>query len=850
VKGPSKKVDKKKIQTCIHHNSTNLMALICAADEAICWEAVDQLESGGDEVGAVQLAAVVREDAIKRWEAKHKHKVKDADKAVPKTSTEEALQRMPILPPKAIPSGLRVVVLGAGVAGLKAAADLECMGAQVTVLEARDRIGGRIHSYTFEKGAGSSPPPVVDLGATFICGTSLEPPPVNPIFTFIRQLGIQTVPKHRSGPHSNAWFDSSGVLIPSDDTDRAERLSTTILQELMDLADSVDSSFSIQSGVENLLETHTVHHGLRDDDLKLFWAFNADLYNATMDQLSLKGMVSEGYSGDHELVIGGYKQVVEALADVGGPRGGRLGDVRLGQEVQKVELNSSGRGVKVYFRASRLPTPQHLNTSALTSQRLNTSIPTPQHLNNGAIQNLNTTLPQDINNTTLHDLSSAEIHGNNTTTTTNSDTVVLHDANTLMLNNLNTTPPDNFNTIASNDNASLPSIMNTTTLNDINATAPTDTNTSAPQDFTATAPHDPNSTPPTDPNNTAPADPNTTAPTDPDTTAPTDMDTSAPQDSTATAPTDPNTTAPIDPNTTAPRNVDTLEPHGSNIALLPDSIKNVPAPMEAPVTEDTSSILIENASEMAQASSNGNMNGVLDTEDEAPNCVVEADAVICTLPLGVLQHALTHNSLTFQPPLPQFKQDAITSLAMGTENRVAMLFPRVFWDAKSHFLRPVSGDYTFANNHALGVKNVLCAWVRPHAVDKLESMSPQEAMDDVEKTLRLMYPTSYCKPAQFKVTYWKSDPYARGAYTYVPVGTSKDEYDRMMLPITGDDQVDQKDALVVPNGGRPVVRAESRLYFAGEGTIKSDAYTVHGAFMSGRREASRVGKWWQTHSNS
>jgi monoamine oxidase len=41
-------------------------------------------------------------------------------------------------------SGIRVIVAGAGLAGLTAARDLEADGASVTVVEARDRVGGRV----------------------------------------------------------------------------------------------------------------------------------------------------------------------------------------------------------------------------------------------------------------------------------------------------------------------------------------------------------------------------------------------------------------------------------------------------------------------------------------------------------------------------------------------------------------------------------------------------------------------------------------------------------------------------------------------------------------------------------
>ncbi|MGH2631405.1 MAG: FAD-dependent oxidoreductase, partial [Actinomycetota bacterium] len=56
----------------------------------------------------------------------------------------------------------RAVVVGAGFAGLSAARSLADAGLQVTVLEARERVGGRVWSVSLTNGA------VVELGAEWI----------------------------------------------------------------------------------------------------------------------------------------------------------------------------------------------------------------------------------------------------------------------------------------------------------------------------------------------------------------------------------------------------------------------------------------------------------------------------------------------------------------------------------------------------------------------------------------------------------------------------------------------------------------------------------------------------------
>jgi phytoene dehydrogenase-like protein len=87
-----------------------------------------------------------------------------------------------------------VAVIGAGMAGLGAAQLLEKAAFKVRVLEARDRIGGRVHTVDFGEGS------VTDLGASWIHG--LGPGAgdfeawrgqLNPVYALAVANGIETV---------------------------------------------------------------------------------------------------------------------------------------------------------------------------------------------------------------------------------------------------------------------------------------------------------------------------------------------------------------------------------------------------------------------------------------------------------------------------------------------------------------------------------------------------------------------------------------------------------------------------------------------------------------------------------
>ena len=65
------------------------------------------------------------------------------------------------------------------------------------------------------------------------------------------------------------------------------------------------------------------------------------------------------------------------------------------------------------------------------------------------------------------------------------------------------------------------------------------------------------------------------------------------------------------------------------------------------------------------------------------------------------------------------------------------------------------------------------------------------------------------KKHQHVVTRWRSDQYARGSYSYIPVGATGEDYDEVQRPV-GD-----------------------RLFFAGEATCRKYPATTHGAMISG-----------------
>ena len=91
------------------------------------------------------------------------------------------------MPDEARPDEVDVVVVGAGLAGLSAARDLAAAGRTVAVLEARDRVGGRVLNHPLGDGK------VVEVGGQWVGPTQER------ILALGRDVGVETFPTYDSG---------------------------------------------------------------------------------------------------------------------------------------------------------------------------------------------------------------------------------------------------------------------------------------------------------------------------------------------------------------------------------------------------------------------------------------------------------------------------------------------------------------------------------------------------------------------------------------------------------------------------------------------------------------------------
>ena len=193
-----------------------------------------------------------------------------------------------------------------------------------------------------------------------------------------------------------------------------------------------------------------------------------------------------------------------------------------------------------------------------------------------------------------------------------------------------------------------------------------------------------------------------------------------------------------------------------------------------------------------------------------------SDYAIVTLPLGVLQQG----TVTFSPPLPPEKQTAVSKLGMGLLNKTYFKFDAPFWDKEAVLIGHIGEQKgvwaEFLNLYKFTGEPVLLGFNAADYARSLEPLTDEQIIADGMRVLRTLYGVSIPEPQATFITRWAADPFAGGSYSFVPPGAGEADYEAMAEPVA------------------------ERLFFAGEATHPEYPATVHGALLSGYREAKRI----------
>jgi len=217
------------------------------------------------------------------------------------------------------------------------------------------------------------------------------------------------------------------------------------------------------------------------------------------------------------------------------------------------------------------------------------------------------------------------------------------------------------------------------------------------------------------------------------------------------------------------------------------------------------------------------------TRGGAPHPTVRAAAAVIALPLGVLQAAPGSEGAVRFTPAPEALQEAVGALAMGQVVKINLRFRTPFWEHEplplADGLAPHQLGFLLSADPVMPTwwtvypaqAPLLVGWVAGPAA---ASLAEQDEATIVAEALAALARVTGVPRARLDTLLegwamhnWRADPFARGAYSYVPAGALAAQ-ERLARPVEG------------------------TLVFAGEAlAVDGHIGTVHGAIASGRRAA-------------
>lgn len=202
---------------------------------------------------------------------------------------------------------------------------------------------------------------------------------------------------------------------------------------------------------------------------------------------------------------------------------------------------------------------------------------------------------------------------------------------------------------------------------------------------------------------------------------------------------------------------------------------------------------------------------------KANGITYEADYILVTVPLGVLKN----KSIAFSPALPGEKTKAIENTQMGNVNKFLLVWKSSFWDATTQYIGytpETKGKFNyFMNvNKFLPSSNALMTFAFGKYATQTETMSDAQITTEIMSHLKSIYGNNISNPIQFLRTKWGSNINSFGSYSFATNGSGSVNFDTLSNAVS------------------------NKLFFAGEHTERDYRGTVHGAYLSGIREADKI----------
>ncbi len=195
---------------------------------------------------------------------------------------------------------------------------------------------------------------------------------------------------------------------------------------------------------------------------------------------------------------------------------------------------------------------------------------------------------------------------------------------------------------------------------------------------------------------------------------------------------------------------------------------------------------------------------------------MEADYVIVSVPLGVLKN----NAIAFTPNLPINKANAIANTNIGNVNKFLLVWNTPFWDTNLQYIGytpETKGKFNyFLNIKKFTPSNGLMTFALGDYATLTESMTDSQIINEIMLNLKSIYGNSIPNPSNFLRTKWGKNINAFGAYSYPTNGSTSTDFNTLATEIN------------------------NKIFFAGEHTEKDYRGTVHGAYLSGIREADKI----------